>query len=288
MRFFFHFTNLTAIQYLVIVAHVAHSGRNSVHSIFALFDIECCMQEQHSTPRVKQALGFAIFVRLMLGSTAYSILTRTDVLNRFSDHANRAHTVHVMKYIFPRQFGLHNVFTSKTDYKETAQPFKDYTMREEEISQLSSARSKVGSSSLHAPKRLRGQAFELVRKLQKLHHRCSYTELLRHYCPVKSRFLCMVVQKANAGQEKGLRPSQDAGSSSLDLACPQHQVSAFVRAVIVRVWPKEFFGSGDVGDHNWLILFKSIDLFIRSRRFESMSLDSILAGIKVEYSMEKH
>ena len=51
-----------------------------------------------------------------------------DVLNRYHDFNNPTQTVHVMKYIFPRQFGLHNVFTSPVDLRETVQPFKDYTL----------------------------------------------------------------------------------------------------------------------------------------------------------------
>jgi hypothetical protein len=111
-----------------------------------------------------------------------------DVLNRYHDFDNSNHTVHVMKYIFPRQFGLHNVFTSTVDPRETVQPFKDYTLREQEIARHERlAQSKSAGTALSPtgclPKRLRGQAVALVRKLQKLHSRCCYNELLKHYCP---------------------------------------------------------------------------------------------------------
>jgi telomerase reverse transcriptase len=88
-------------------------------------------------------------------------------------------TIHVMMYIFPRQFGLHNVFTSEVDSQKTVQPFMDYTLREEEIGKKypSHAPPKI-------PKRLRGKATELVRKMQILHSRSSYKELLEYYCPV--------------------------------------------------------------------------------------------------------
>ena len=98
-----------------------------------------------------------------------------------------------MKYIFPRQFGLHNVFTSKTNTKETIQPFHDYTLREKEIAQLNenSRRRQPPKNGLDRalPKRLRGGCFRLVQKLQKLHTRCAYSELLAYYCPppVRSR-----------------------------------------------------------------------------------------------------
>lgn len=99
-----------------------------------------------------------------------------------------------MKYIFPRQFGLHNVFTSTIDRRETVQPFKDYTMREHEIIQktrhaIPSNPSRVRS---YLPKRLRGSVFDLVSRLQKQHSQCAYYELLRHYCPLKSQFISRI------------------------------------------------------------------------------------------------
>jgi telomerase reverse transcriptase len=84
-----------------------------------------------------------------------------------------------MLYIFPRQFGMHNVFTAEVDSKETVQPFTDYTLREDEIhAQFSS------EVSVKVPKRLRGKALELVKKLQIQHSRCPYKILLEYYCSV--------------------------------------------------------------------------------------------------------
>jgi hypothetical protein len=84
-----------------------------------------------------------------------------------------------MMYIFPRQFGLHNVFTNEVDSRQTVQPFKDYTLREDEISK------KYPLPIIpKIPKRLRGRAMELVGKLQIRHRRCSYKELLERYCSV--------------------------------------------------------------------------------------------------------
>jgi hypothetical protein len=113
------------------------------------------------------------------------MVTSLDALNRFPNSNDAEQTVHVMKYIFPRQFGLHNVFTSAVDTRETVQPFKDYTLREEEIARLQKpgGRRPIQLKS-KLPKRLRGSLLQLVRKLQKRNQTCSYTELLRHYCPI--------------------------------------------------------------------------------------------------------
>jgi len=90
-----------------------------------------------------------------------------------------------MMYMFPRQFGLHNAFTATVDKSQTAQRFQDYTLREEEIAQKFGKKGK-NTPYIHCPKRLRGSLKHLVRRLQVLHGRCSYTELLRHYCPVRA------------------------------------------------------------------------------------------------------
>ena len=95
----------------------------------------------------------------------------------------------IMKYIFPRQFGLHNVFTSRVDTRQTSHAFKDYTLREQEIAfeiqKLLKTHQESRKSGIKIPKRLRGLLVSLVEKLQKLHARCAYVDLLRHYCPVK-------------------------------------------------------------------------------------------------------
>lgn len=95
-----------------------------------------------------------------------------------------------MMYIFPRQFGLHNVFTSVVDRQQTAQKFQDYTLREEEIAKKfpkpTPAEGPEGEKpKVKIPKRLRGKTQELVHKLQVLHGRCAYAEMLQYYCPVR-------------------------------------------------------------------------------------------------------
>jgi telomerase reverse transcriptase len=98
-----------------------------------------------------------------------------------------------MRYVFPRQFGLHNVFSSKVDPRETAMPLKDYTLREKEIHQSmcrdlgnkASDSDEIMKWKLRVPKRLRGTLVLLIDRFRTLNQRCSYTELLRHYCPIE-------------------------------------------------------------------------------------------------------
>lgn len=94
-------------------------------------------------------------------------------------------TLQVMKYIFPKQFGLHNVFDSFVDFRETVHPFKDYTLREDEIRRLPP--NHKGASTTRIPRRLRGSLVGLVQKLQKLHERCPYGQMIAYYCPPNVR-----------------------------------------------------------------------------------------------------
>jgi len=145
--------------------------------------------------KVELDSGFVTFVcysshpKYQIGLT-----NKIDVLNRFKylpevdeidtkkgepPKSLQESTLRVLMYVFPRQFGLHNVFTSKVNTRETVQPFKDYTLREDEI-----VENYPKSSSTKIPKRLRGKVVKLIQKLQKLHKRCSYKSLLEYYCPV--------------------------------------------------------------------------------------------------------
>lgn len=113
-----------------------------------------------------------------------------DVLNRFSDSKSSAQTIHVMKYIFPRQCGLQHVF-APTSRNGTADQFKAHASREKEIAEAAKPKKPrhlhyiddLGNSSLKLPKRLRGQTVDLVRAMRVRHARCSYSELLKYYCP---------------------------------------------------------------------------------------------------------
>ncbi|KAG2412542.1 hypothetical protein HFD88_010099 [Aspergillus terreus] len=248
-------------------------------------------------------------------------LTSRHVLNRYPSSSSLPDTLHVLKYIFPRQFGLHNVFTSVPNSRETSLPVKDYFSREEEIANAAKQR---GSNKI--PKRLRGGIIELVQHLQNRHKHCSYGELLRYYCAPKSdgpwKFGPVVSQPENPeelplGSEPlttQLRPfnetrtllPKDTGytqdqnfsvfpevtdgstviSSSrkislTDYATRPSAVSAFCRAVLRKLIPPQFYGTGRDKTCNRDILMKHVDRFVRMRRFESLSIHEVCKGIKV-------
>ncbi len=198
-------------------------------------------------------------------------LGHIHVFNRFSNCEDEEQTLHVMKYILPRQFGLHNVFTCDTDSKETSQPFQDYTLREREIA--ISRREHVAALPerlkdrpnlyLGIPRRLRGSALELTRNMRRNHRKCPYVALFRHYCPTNPNL------------------AHGCARSPTDLATHHANVSAFCRAVVLRVFPHRLWGSGMGGEHNRRIIMRNIHRFVQSRKGESLTLHDVLQDIHI-------
>lgn len=194
-------------------------------------------------------------------------MSHVHVFSRYRDLDSQAEAIHILKYIFPRQFGLHNVFTSLVDIKDTSQPFKDYTLREKEIMQARLRRKyRLGKPSLSPdkiPARLRGEALQLVQRLRKRHSVCSYRSLLEHYCPTE------------------LSTSYHE-TSTLGHATTAAQVAAFCKAVFRKVFPQDFFDSPGESGHNLATVMSAIDQFVHLRRFETLSLHDLMQSIDVK------
>jgi len=218
-------------------------------------------------------------------------LRHIHVLNRFprkvpaaiGEDVNHESVVHIMMYIFPRQFGLHNAFTSVVDYRRTAQKLQDYTLREDEISEKFPRVDAQGRpTKKHIPKRLRGVK-HLVERLQVLHGRCAYTEMIQHYCPVG---------QVDGQNDLGSRPNDRSKprrapvfplvfKSLTDLATPTSDVSAFCQAVISKVIPNGFWGQGAAQEHNKACFLRKVHHFLHLRKFESMCLHDVMQQMKV-------
>ncbi|OZJ05810.1 hypothetical protein BZG36_00879 [Bifiguratus adelaidae] len=173
---------------------------------------------------------------------------------------------HIIKYIFPQQFRLQpsiqqaatptnrsKSFTRATSgLSRTANTFLQDSQgdahREQEIMHIRSTK---------IPPRLR-IAVSMVASMIKLHHKCQYAALLNHHCP----------QKANT--------SRDGMSPTLADCSSYYEVSCYIRSCLKRTVPDAFWGS----TANREVIFKSVDLFVRLRRFESISLHTILQGFK--------
>jgi telomerase reverse transcriptase len=198
-------------------------------------------------------------------------LSQHHVLNRIVETGGCLLEEHILRYIFPREFGLHNVFTSATDRRDTSQPFKDYSDREQEIAhsicEWRRKRRKVKDTPNDArpplPKRLRGDISQIVKRIFRRHTRCAYSTLLDRYCPNRL---------AEAG---------DAENTIKQASLPS-QVSAFCRAVVSKVLPGELWGESDVRSHNRRCIMRNIDRFVRLGRYETISLHDIVQDIKLQ------
>lgn len=68
-----------------------------------------------------------------------------------------------------------------------------------------------------------------------------------------------------------------------DYATSASAVSAFCRAVLLKIVPPQFFGDDAEGLANRKIIMKYVDAFIKMRRFESPSLHEVCSGLKVKF-----
>ncbi|KAI5290669.1 hypothetical protein KEM54_000833 [Ascosphaera aggregata] len=191
----------------------------------------------------------------------------SDVLNRYPNANCSKHTIHILKHIFPRAFGLHNVFTSVVDRRATTAQFMDYTMRDAEIFALADElrrRKGVETNTDRVPRRLRG-VLPLVSKLQQLHGKCAYRALLMKYCPAEP-----------------LPRTYDPDLFDMTrLATPPESVSLFAQSVLKNILPHELFGHGEGGIQNQRIIMRYVDVFIKLRRFESLSLHTVSQGVQI-------
>jgi telomerase reverse transcriptase len=191
-------------------------------------------------------------------------MTHAHVMRRYRNLTDPAETIHVMKYILPRQFDLHNAFTSSTDVRNTSHQLMDYTVREHEIARVRTKRKyRPGKPPLlrdNVPRRLRGKCFHLVERLRKRESRCSYRMLLDYHCPRS--------QHGSSDQD-----------STFGQAAPLGHVSAFCRAAIRNIFPPEIFGDHEGETRNFAAIMRCVDSFVCLRRYETKSLHEVMQGI---------
>lgn len=114
------------------------------------------------------------------------------------------------------------------------------------------------------PKKLPRRFFNMVplfSQLLRQHRRCPYSRILQRMCPL--------VKERDAGQGEL--------SSLLPQHCAPHRVYLFVRECLTAVIPQELWGS----DHNRLNFFGRVRGFLRSGKFEKLSLAELMWKMKV-------
>ncbi|GAA5826431.1 hypothetical protein JCM11251_002363 [Rhodosporidiobolus azoricus] len=201
---------------------------------------------------------------------------------------------HLAKYLFPRQFGLHNPFTYPK--ARSFEVIPDYLDREMEIKKHGPSRT---------PSRLTRALPHLIR-LANLSQRCDYRKLLDRHCrsrithkrledSEKSAILDLVSEprtqasRANVSfgvsQASLVRPhGQTQAQEQVDkkprlaeYACSFYEVESYVLSVVDQVVPRAFWGS----TANAKRLKSHTSSFIRLRRFESTSVHALLQGFSI-------
>ncbi|GAA5844734.1 hypothetical protein JCM9279_002901 [Rhodotorula babjevae] len=204
---------------------------------------------------------------------------------------------HLAKYLFPRQFGLHNVFTSEKA-RTSFEIMPDYLDREVEIKKL---------GSIKTPERLK-PVVPLLDKLATLSSRCNYRKLLNRRCPSKlprprssssqgDRSIGLELAEPPHTQVSRGDVSIDISHASLviphgqtqaqekardkpklaEFACSFHEVERFVHGAVAEVIPRAFWGSVE----NARLVEDRISAFIRMRRFESTTVHALLQGFSL-------
>ncbi|GAA5992398.1 hypothetical protein JCM10908_000464, partial [Rhodotorula pacifica] len=202
---------------------------------------------------------------------------------------------HLAKYIFPRQFSLHNAFTSPKP-RASLDVLPDYMDRELEIKRLGSVKT---------PPRLR-PALPLLQRLGLLSSRCNFRKLLDKRCPSKLKNRQLSQEERSAVLNLSLEPRTQVsrGEVSLDTshpslviphgqtqavaqnvkkpklseyACSIYEVECYVLDCVRDVIPKGFWGS----EGNRKLAERNVSKLLRYRRYETISLHALLQGFSV-------
>ncbi|CAI2170991.1 20378_t:CDS:10 [Funneliformis geosporum] len=152
----------------------------------------------------------------------------------------------VIRYIFPRQFGLSNAFTNE----EALSPGELY--------HIYMNRTEFNKSHCEIPDRLQ-HILPYIDNIIKRHKRCHYKNLLDTHCPIK------VVDETNANEN-----CSNYNNS--------YQVAKFVNSALDFIIPLEFWGN----KNNKTVIYKMVKVFIERRRFDALSMHEVLQGFKIK------
>ncbi|KAG8688183.1 hypothetical protein FRC11_005914 [Ceratobasidium sp. 423] len=210
---------------------------------------------------------------------------------------------HVTKYMFPLQYGLHNVFTCTLHYWENGGRFRDYRDREAEIKERGPCKT---------PKRLK-TILPLVQSLIRRHRRFNYQRVCQAICRSRvdvsasseldqskilelmseyshsitaSYMLSQIPDKSYQISHPSLVFPHGASEAALEVqlkprfvefACSHHEVLRYTKTVIDEVIPHAFWGSST----NRKIIDEHIDTIVTQRRFETITLHQLVEKLHI-------
>lgn len=230
-------------------------------------------------------------------------MKHNHILNRYQKSTSTKQTIHVMKHVFPRQFGLRNVFTSDLESKTGNQVFNDYTLRKVEMpahAKKPAGALGAGAKADKVPPRLRGAAHRLVRKLQRNHKNCPYAQLLRSYTSqavhepsvnltpqstssayLRTQVTASITPDTMTVTSSTREVAKASRGSVMRYATPNAQVSGFCLGVLQHLLPRDTFGSAADGEENRGVVLRSVSHFVNMRRNESLNLHAVVQRVKI-------
>ncbi|KAG9006699.1 hypothetical protein FRB93_008431 [Tulasnella sp. JGI-2019a] len=207
---------------------------------------------------------------------------------------------HLSKYIFPRQYGLSNVFTAERDPK-SRHPFPSYDDREDDILIMGACKT---------PKRVK-PCLSLIEQLVRYHQRTPYPKLCNFICPTKTKakdrsarldpdeILTLIAEEETSQPlaTQAANISADISHRSLifphgaseakqqvkakpkfaEFACSHSNVYQYVANITLTVIPRNLWGS----KKNLKVILKHIASFITYRRSEVPTLHTVLQGLSL-------
>lgn len=215
-------------------------------------------------------------------------LQHIHTMNRFANLPRPEQIRQMLHNMFPLQHKLHNVFSSEVNKRETVQPLKDYTMRED-----------VPVTQTRRPKSLPHALVEIVDDLQSRHNRTSFKELLTYHCPSETRIQhldvsltsslnCLTKQvrtqkfsevpnvATSTNDSFGRDALMDGREIFTNFSTSPSSVTAFAVGVLRSVMPPRMIGLA-----NFDVLAAHLSTFIHLRRYESMTLQDFMTGLSI-------
>ncbi|THH09180.1 hypothetical protein EW146_g8757 [Bondarzewia mesenterica] len=207
---------------------------------------------------------------------------------------------HLSKYIFPRMYGLSNVFSLPSPPRPSSK-LPDYIDREDEIKSKGPCKT---------PERLKS-VIDHLEKMVYRHGKCGYIALRDLTCPSKLKddkqkpldssiiLELMSEQSINLHSQRPIdselvsdislnrttlppsltqsKPGTKAKPRFAEFACSILEVYRYVVLVTKAVIPKSLWGCDD----NFKSVMKSVKEFIAYRRYETTTLHHIMQGVSI-------
>lgn len=186
-------------------------------------------------------------VRTDSGDVAFGLPVRHALKEFRHPHQTRD----LLKIIFPRQFNIPSAF----DLVKEKTPPPWITIKKNTTTNERKEIRKI-------PPRL-APAEILVARMMILKKRCNVKEILNCYCPQKIK--------------ENLPAAVADESGMLGFAANYHQVFSFLKSVLKKLIPKEFWGSAE----NEKAFMKALECMISLRRFDTWTLHVFLRGFKI-------